>query len=174
MRLYPEQPQEKTISKIDVLKLNKGDVISIHSPGGGGWGDPYSREAESILREVESGLLSPEAAYHQYGAAVKENDAGSFIIDLEETAEIRKKKAGEPRKHWDFGLAREEYERCWTEEASSTLARILRQFPAHQRSHVKHLVHRYFSKEHNGSISKGDVAAAVEKLAGKNNTGMVR
>ncbi|WHH54397.1 hypothetical protein QKW55_19285 [Bacillus paralicheniformis] len=37
-------------------------------------------------------MLSPEAAYHQYGAAVKENDAGSFIIDLEETAEIRKRK----------------------------------------------------------------------------------
>ncbi|WHH56737.1 hydantoinase B/oxoprolinase family protein [Bacillus paralicheniformis] len=52
VRLYPEQPQEKTISKIDVLKLNKGDVISIHSPGGGGWGDPYSREAESILRKL--------------------------------------------------------------------------------------------------------------------------
>ncbi|MED4550088.1 hydantoinase B/oxoprolinase family protein, partial [Bacillus licheniformis] len=142
--------------------------------GGGGWGNPFRREAESILGEVEAGLLSPEAAYHQYGVAVKENGAGSFIIDLEETAEIRKKKAGEHRKQWDFGIAREEYERCWTEEASSTLARLLRQLPAHQRSHVKHLVHRYFSKEHNGPISKSEVAAAVEKLAGKNNTGMVR
>ena len=154
------------MSKIDVLKLNKGDVISIHSPGGGGWGNPFRREAESILGEVEAGLLSPEAAYHQYGVAVKKTALAPSLLIWKKQLKSEKK-AGEHRKQWDFGIAREEYERCWTEEASSTLARLLRQLPAHQRSHVKHLVHRYFSKEHNGPISKSEVAAAVEKLAGK-------
>ncbi|MGN9863606.1 hydantoinase B/oxoprolinase family protein [Bacillus swezeyi] len=167
VRLHPNEPREKMIPKIDVLKLKQGDILSIHSPGGGGWGDPFTREPELILREVEAGLLSEDAAYQKYGVALKKNGEGRFALDKEETSKIRKNRAGEHLKQWDFGVAREAYEGLWTEEASTTLAQLLRQLPANQRSHVKHLVHRYFSKEDHRLINTQAVAAVFEKLAGK-------
>ncbi|MEZ5878692.1 MAG: hypothetical protein R3D43_13630 [Tepidamorphaceae bacterium] len=31
----------ETIGKIDVLVLNEGDIVTMLSPGGGGYGDPF-------------------------------------------------------------------------------------------------------------------------------------
>ncbi|MFN2746567.1 MULTISPECIES: hydantoinase B/oxoprolinase family protein [unclassified Bacillus (in: firmicutes)] len=165
VRLHPDGPSEKIIPKIDVLHLTQGDVISIHSPGGGGWGDPFQRNPKLILKEVESGLLSEEAAFRQYGVAFVKN-GGRLVVDQEKTSIMRKNRAGELT-HWDFGKEREAYERRWTEEASSALARLLRTLPAHQRSSVKHLVHHYFSKEDHEPISKQAVTDVFTKWAGE-------
>lgn len=164
VRLHPDLPHEKSMPKIDVLKLEQGDIVSLHSPGGGGWGDPFSRDADLVLKEVEEELLSEEAALQEYGVMLERHDDGSLSVDREKTDQIRKEKAAKARKPWDFGKAREEYDRRWTEEASSALARLLRKLPANQRSHVKHLVHDYVSKEDCGPISKEAVRAVFEKL----------
>lgn len=164
VRLHPDQPHEKSMPKIDVLRMEQGDIVSLHSPGGGGWGDPFNRDADLVLKEVEEELLSEEAALQEYGVMLERHDDGSLRVDREKTDQIRKEKAAKARKPWDFGKAREEYERRWTEEASSALARLLRKLPANQRSHVKHLVHDYVSKEDCGPISEEAVRAVFEKL----------
>ena len=41
-----------------------------HTPGGGGWGDPYEREPERVLRDVRDGVVSVEAARREYGVVI--------------------------------------------------------------------------------------------------------
>ena len=47
----------------------KGDRIVIQSPGGGGMGDPSSRDPDMLRRDVAYGLVSAESARDDYGAA---------------------------------------------------------------------------------------------------------
>ncbi|AGN01901.1 N-methylhydantoinase B/acetone carboxylase, alpha subunit [Salinarchaeum sp. Harcht-Bsk1] len=48
-------------------RLDAGDVISIRTPGGGGFGDPADRDPESVVRDVRLGKCSPERARDVYG-----------------------------------------------------------------------------------------------------------
>lgn len=49
-------------------ELRRGDVLTVRTPGGGGWGDPAEREPDRVQRDVRSGLISPERARDVYGA----------------------------------------------------------------------------------------------------------
>ena len=49
-------------------ELRRGDLLTVRTPGGGGWGAPAERERERVDRDVRSGLISPERARDVYGA----------------------------------------------------------------------------------------------------------
>jgi N-methylhydantoinase B len=70
------------------IPLARGDRLVIRTPGGGGYGDPFERPAESVLRDVSDGLVSFEAAERHYGAVI---DAESMQISREETARLRER-----------------------------------------------------------------------------------
>ena len=46
-----------------------GDRLIMEMPGGGGLGDPRARAPERLAEDVRNGLVSPEAAKRDYGAA---------------------------------------------------------------------------------------------------------
>lgn len=48
-------------------RLQPGDVISLRTPGAGGYGVPWKRDPELVRRDVEDGKVSPEAAKKEYG-----------------------------------------------------------------------------------------------------------
>ncbi len=48
-------------------EVGAGQFLSIHSPGGGGFGPPQKRDAGKIKRDLAEGLISAEAATRQYG-----------------------------------------------------------------------------------------------------------
>lgn len=154
----------KQLPKIEVLKPEEGDIVSIISPSGGGWGPPNLREVELVVEEVEAGLLSIEQAKAQYGVVLYES-GGTLFVDENETAKLREKISGQ-LEHIDFGSYRREYEKKWTEEASTALAVLLREFPANIRSHMKHAVHRHF-KDTNEKITKDDVKKVLSELQQK-------
>ncbi len=56
-------------------QLRAGDVLSVRTPGGGGYGDPADRDAEAIERDLRLGKLTPEAALARYGYDAEEGDA---------------------------------------------------------------------------------------------------
>jgi N-methylhydantoinase B len=58
------------------VRLKANDVLSIITPGGGGYGDPAERAPEMVLRDVVNGLVSPEEAERSYGVKV-DPDAGT-------------------------------------------------------------------------------------------------
>lgn len=49
------------------LDLDKGDVVRIVSGGGGGWGDPRSRESALIAEDIRNGFLTETRAMDLYG-----------------------------------------------------------------------------------------------------------
>jgi len=49
------------------LHLKQGDVARLVTGSGGGWGDPRRRPREKVLRDVEGGYITAEAARTVYG-----------------------------------------------------------------------------------------------------------
>jgi N-methylhydantoinase B len=46
--------------------IHKGDVISIHTPGGGGYGVPHERDRELILKDIINEIINVEEAERDY------------------------------------------------------------------------------------------------------------
>jgi N-methylhydantoinase B len=61
------------------------DAIQLHLPGGGGLGDPRTRDLQSVRDDVIDGLISADEARRDYGVAL---DAEGNV-DIKETARIR-------------------------------------------------------------------------------------
>jgi N-methylhydantoinase B len=47
--------------------LDTGDVVSVRTPGGGGYGDPADRSSDAVARDLRFGTLSAAAAREVYG-----------------------------------------------------------------------------------------------------------
>ena len=54
----------------DIEPLATGDTVTHYTPGGGGYGDPLSRDPERVLRDVLEGKVSREQARHVYGVEI--------------------------------------------------------------------------------------------------------
>ena len=53
--------------------LKRGDVLRIETGGGGGYGHPFDRPAESVLDDVLGGFVTAGAAQELYGVVIDEN-----------------------------------------------------------------------------------------------------
>jgi len=51
--------------------LKEGDVFRLDTPGGGGFGDPLTRDPARVLSDVLQGYVSPDAAERDYGVVIK-------------------------------------------------------------------------------------------------------
>ncbi len=113
-RLVREDGSEEWLpSKSEGIKVKKGDLLYFNTWGGGGWGDPYERDAELVRSDVASGLVSTEGA-RRYGVVLA--DDGS--VEAAATDQLRKQlreQRGEPDL-FDFGGSIEEIKaRCKAE-----------------------------------------------------------
>jgi N-methylhydantoinase B len=68
--------------------LGPGDLVSVRSGGGGGWGDPAARDPERVAADVRDGVLDATTARSIYRVAVSESD-GRVAVDESETARLR-------------------------------------------------------------------------------------
>lgn len=68
------------------LSVRAGDRIVIRSSGGGGWGDPFKRDPQSVADDVLNGYVSVEHAKSEYGVAVTPD---SCEVDWEQTRRLR-------------------------------------------------------------------------------------
>jgi len=66
--------------------VHRGDRVSIHSAGSGGYGDPLERDIQRVLDDVLDEYISVEAARNHYGVAV---DKTAGIVDLQATQNLR-------------------------------------------------------------------------------------
>jgi len=53
-------------SKVSGIPLKRGDVVTIETSGGGGYGDPRGRDPERLDRDLADGLVTPDAAATHY------------------------------------------------------------------------------------------------------------
>lgn len=53
-----------------MVDLEPGQIVSIITPGGGGYGDPSKRSPEAVARDLAEGRISPKTAQDVYGLTV--------------------------------------------------------------------------------------------------------
>ena len=70
-------------AKCDGIEVKKGDLLYFNTWGGGGWGDPYLRDANNVLDDVKRGLVSIEGA-KRYGVVIVNNS-----VNQEQTTKLR-------------------------------------------------------------------------------------
>jgi N-methylhydantoinase B len=80
----PDAGAEPLASK-STTALDPGEVVSVRTPGGGGYGDPVERDPQAVLADVRDGKVSPEKAREAYGVVVDDDR-----IDEAATAERRR------------------------------------------------------------------------------------
>jgi N-methylhydantoinase B len=69
--INPHTAAEQVVDyKATDLRVEAGDLLSIQTPGGGGWGDPLERDPEAVARDVADGSVSETAAFEQYGVVL--------------------------------------------------------------------------------------------------------
>lgn len=71
-----------------LTQMKPGDVIIIDAPGGGGYGNPFERDIESVANDVKQGYVSIESAKNDYGVVI---DPQTYEVDEKETRKLRKK-----------------------------------------------------------------------------------
>jgi len=100
-------------SKCEGVRVAKGDLLYFNTWGGGGWGDPYERDAELVRADVERSLVTVDGA-RRYGVVI----ADDGTVDTAATESLReqlREQRGEPEL-FDFGGSIEEIKsRCKTE-----------------------------------------------------------
>jgi N-methylhydantoinase B len=65
-----------------------GGRMELCPAGGGGVGDPFTRDIEAVHQDVLDGLVSVEGAACDFGVAI---DADTLVVNLEKTMELRAK-----------------------------------------------------------------------------------
>ena len=68
--------------------LRSGQRVTLKLPGGGGYGDPLSRDPLRVLEDLRQGYVTVAAAEKEYGVVI---DAENMIIDDEATAARRRR-----------------------------------------------------------------------------------
>jgi N-methylhydantoinase B len=77
------------IRRISAEIFHKGDLVSIRTSGGGGWGNPLERDPKRVLEDYKNDLITLEIAEEVYGVKI---DPEKMDIDWEETKRLRKEK----------------------------------------------------------------------------------
>ncbi len=77
------------LSKDQDIPLRPGDRVEVMTPGGGGYGDPFTRAAALVSRDVGRGYYTAEQARVLFGVAVGDDGA----VDAAATDKLRKRGA---------------------------------------------------------------------------------
>jgi len=65
----------------DDVPLRAGSLLRLRTTGGGGWGDPFEREPELVLRDVLQGRVSEESAERDYGVVIRDGAIAALTRD---------------------------------------------------------------------------------------------
>ena len=86
---------------MDRIKVEAGDLLISDTWGGGGCGDPYEREIEKVVFDVDAGLVTAAGA-RRYGVVVGADGKADVAATEKLRAELRAKRG--PVKLFDRGF----------------------------------------------------------------------
>ncbi len=61
------------LSKDQGIELEAGDAITVETPGGGGFGDPFARDPALIEQDIRRGYYTPADAAERFGVVLAED-----------------------------------------------------------------------------------------------------
>ncbi|WP_062117931.1 hydantoinase B/oxoprolinase family protein [Aureimonas sp. AU40] len=115
------------VGKLDVLGVDKGDVVTIRTPGGGGYGHPFLREARAVCEDVRRGFLGAADALALYGV-VLDGDAVN-----EEATKARRAGTAPESGGFAFGAERDAWETVFGDGIMDALNALLARLPTSVR-----------------------------------------
>ena len=122
-------PDERELGKIDQLRVNDGDTVTVMMPAGGGYGDPHLRDPEMVLRDVRRGFVTIEGAERDYGVVIRDR-----AIDPAATEGLRGRRGDtEPAESFEFGPERKSWESVFDDATMIALNQALFELPRAQR-----------------------------------------
>ena len=124
-------PNEKELGKLDIFNAEPGDIVTIMTPGGGGFGDPLKRPEEKVLEDVLFGYVSEKSALDDYGVVIRDGN-----IQKSQTIEMREKKRclKSGKQIYNFGPEREAWEQVFDDKNMCVLNSLLMQLGTPVRS----------------------------------------
>jgi N-methylhydantoinase B len=90
---YQGPKQETVYVAKEFYWQQPGEVVWARKQGGGGWGDPFTRDPQMVLRDVLDEIVSIEGAHRDYGVVI---DPKSMSVDLEATTDLRRRRTAPP------------------------------------------------------------------------------
>ncbi|TKV72717.1 hydantoinase B/oxoprolinase family protein [Rhizobium sp. AU243] len=152
----PDTEGEISLGNTDIVHCGPGDVIRVVGPGAGGYGDPFTRPPQAVLRDVRRGAVSAENAARHYGVALIGDE-----IDEDATAALRTA----PRRKTDdiisYGPERLAFEAVWTRERYDLLTQFLQKSPVGWRFFLKHRVFEAVENEGDDPRPLGERMAGI-------------
>jgi N-methylhydantoinase B len=76
------------LSKDEDIRVVAGDAISVRTPGGGGYGDPWQRDPGLVARDVARGYFTAADALRDCGVVLTAADPPA--LDARATEELRR------------------------------------------------------------------------------------
>ena len=73
------------VSKDQSVSVEAGDYVTVCSPGGGGYGNPFARPADLVASDVRYGYYAPDEARARFGVAL----TADLEVDEPATARLR-------------------------------------------------------------------------------------
>jgi N-methylhydantoinase B len=73
---YQSDGGERTpplVSKVTDIRIAAGQKVRLETPGGGGFGNPLTRDPLCVIRDVNLGYVTPAAARKDYGVVIGED-----------------------------------------------------------------------------------------------------
>ncbi|HEY2988346.1 MAG TPA: hydantoinase B/oxoprolinase family protein [Candidatus Binatia bacterium] len=79
------------------VDMARGQAVHLNLPGGGGYGDPLSRDSELVRQDVIAGYVTPEAAARDYGVNIRFTGSDDELVRLPEQWVIDQEKTAKQR-----------------------------------------------------------------------------
>ena len=87
--VYKKEEDPLRTKNIAAYNMVRGDMVSLRTGGGGGWGDALTRDPERVRWDVKNEYISVEDAKNIYGVVIAPS---TLEIDWKRTQEFRERK----------------------------------------------------------------------------------
>ena len=157
---------QRDVGKIDMVTLKAGDTLTVLTPGGGGFGDPWERDPSAVGDDVLRGLVSVREAREAYGVVITNDTIDESQTQLHrksrESLEGKERQRGKFR----FGSARCVWDSIFDDESMVRFTSFLLGLPLARRQQLRHIIYAevlgdYFGRD----ASIEDLAPNTDFLA---------
>lgn len=127
------QGAAQSLGQIDLVELERNDVIEFISPTGGGYGDPAKRAPSRVLHDVLDGYISATTARADYGVVIENGE-------VNQAATERLRQRLPPSAGTRKGDARDAFDAAWPEQVQHDLILALLAQPSSVRDALRPLL----------------------------------